>query len=74
MNTAAVILIAGVAGFAVTGALGFIMIPWLRKLNFGQTILDIAPNRSGKRTTPTMGGFMFIIGTCAAILLAPTVL
>ncbi len=73
MSTAAVILIAGVAGFAVTGALGFIMIPWLRKLNFGQTILDIAPNRYGsKQTTPTMGGFMFIIGTCAAIILAVT--
>ncbi len=71
MNTAAVILIAGVAGFAVTGVLGFIMIPWLRKLKFGQTILDIGPKwHSSKQGTPTMGGFMFIIGTCAAILLA----
>ncbi len=71
MNTAAVILIAGVAGFAVTGVLGFIMIPWLKKLNFGQTILDIVPNRSaGKRNTPTMGGLMPIIGTCAAVILA----
>lgn len=71
MNTAAVILIAGVAGFAVTGALGFIMIPWLKKLNFGQTIHDIVPNQRGsKHTTPTMGGFMLIIGTCAAVILA----
>lgn len=71
MKTAAVILTAGVAGLAVTGILGFVMIPWLRKLKFGQTILDIGPKwHSSKQGTPTMGGLMFIIGTCSAILLA----
>lgn len=73
MNTAAVILTAGVAGFAVTGVLGFVMIPWLKKLNFGQTILDVDPKRhSSKQGTPTMGGLMLIIGTFAAIILAVT--
>lgn len=70
MNTVAAILTAGIAGFVITGALGFIMIPWLRKLKFGQTILDIGPKwHSSKQGTPTMGGLMFIIGTVAAILL-----
>ncbi len=70
MNTAAAIITAGVAGLAITGALGFIMIPWLRKLKFGQTILEIGPKwHSSKQGTPTMGGIMFIIGTVGAILL-----
>ena len=70
MNTAAAILTAGIAGLVITGTLGFIMIPWLRKLKFGQTILDIGPKwHSTKQGTPTMGGLMFIIGTVAAILL-----
>lgn len=70
MNTAAAILTAGIAGLVITGVLGFVMIPWLRKLKFGQTILDIGPKwHSSKQGTPTMGGLMFIIGTVAAILL-----
>ena len=70
MNTAAAIIIAAVSAFAVTALLGFIMIPWLRKLKFGQTILDIGPKwHITKQGTPTMGGLMFIIGTLAAILL-----
>ena len=70
MNTAAAILTASIAGLIITGALGFVMIPWLRRLKFGQTILDIGPKwHSSKQGTPTMGGLMFIIGTVAAILL-----
>jgi phospho-N-acetylmuramoyl-pentapeptide-transferase len=46
------------------------MISWLRRLKFGQTILEIGPKwHIGKQGTPTMGGLMFIIGTVAAILL-----
>lgn len=73
MNIAAVIITALVAGFAVTGGLGFAVIPWLRRLKFGQTILDIGPKwHSSKQGTPTMGGIMFIAGTLGAILLAVT--
>lgn len=65
---AAVLLPAGIA-FAVTALLGFIMIPWLRKLHFGQTILDIGPRwHKSKQGTPTMGGLLFIIGTVAAVV------
>ena len=53
----------------VTGLLGLIVIPKLRKLHFGQTILDIGPiwHKKDKQGTPTMGGVMFIIGTVAAV-------
>lgn len=70
MNTAAALITASVSAFAVTALLGFVMIPWLRKLKFGQTILDIGPKwHMTKQGTPTMGGLMFIIGTLSAILL-----
>ncbi len=70
MNTAAAIITASVSAFVVTALLGFVMIPWLRKLKFGQTILDIGPKwHMTKQGTPTMGGLMFIIGTLSAILL-----
>lgn len=68
MNNFAAVGLAGAAGLAVTAGLGFAMIPWLRKLKFGQTILDIGPKwHKSKQGTPTMGGLMFIIGTVAAI-------
>ncbi len=57
------IIISSVLAFGVTAALGFVIIPWLKKLNFGQTILDIGPSwHKAKQGTPNMGGFMFIIG------------
>ena len=40
-----------------------VIIPWLRKLKFGQTILDIGPSwHKSKQGTPNMGGLMFIAG------------
>ena len=63
-----------VVAFAVTAVIGKFLIPFLHKLNFGQTILEIGPKwHKGKQGTPTMGGFMFIIGiviaTSAGVLL-----
>lgn len=70
MNTVAAVITSFVTGFAVTGVLGFVVIPWLRKLKFGQTILDIGPKwHSSKQGTPTMGGIMIIAGTLASVLL-----
>lgn len=66
-NTLLVILAAGV-GFSVTALLGFLIIPKLLKLKFGQVILDIGPIwHKYKQGTPTMGGIMFILGTLVAI-------
>ncbi len=69
MTSTVAIIISAVVAFAVTGGLGFIIIPWLRKLKFGQTILDIGPSwHKSKQGTPNMGGLMFIIGIVAAVI------
>lgn len=68
MNSIAAALLALAAGLAVSYLLGFVLIPWLHKLKFGQVILDIGPNwHKNKQGTPTMGGFMFAAGTVAAV-------
>lgn len=57
-------IISAVAGFAISAVPGIWLIPFLHKLNFGQTILEIGPKwHKGKQGTPTMGGFMFIAGS-----------
>ncbi|MBQ5996026.1 MAG: phospho-N-acetylmuramoyl-pentapeptide-transferase [Clostridia bacterium] len=67
------IIFAIVLGFFISFLLGFVLIPWLRKLKFGQTILDIGPAwHKSKQGTPVMGGIMFIVSTVvtfAAVML-----
>lgn len=61
-------VVAAVIAFAVTAALGFVVIPYLRKLKFGQTILEIGPNwHKDKQGTPTMGGVMIVAGVLLAL-------
>ena len=61
-------LVTALLSFALSALSGFIFIPWLRKLKFGQTILEIGPNwHRAKQGTPTMGGFMFYAGTFVGI-------
>ena len=63
-------VVAAVVAFAGTAVLGKFMIPWLHKLKFGQTILDIGPSwHKNKQGTPTMGGITFIISICLACIL-----
>ena len=63
MNSTIALIISVIISFGVTTGLGFVIIPWLRKLKFGQTILDIGPSwHKSKQGTPNMGGIMFIIG------------
>ena len=63
-------LLVALISFAVTAASGFFVIPFLRKLKFGQTILDIGPNwHKQKQGTPTMGGVMFIGGVIISLVL-----
>ena len=62
-------IIAAFSAFAVTSLLGYIVIPYLRKLKFGQTILDIGPKwHKEKQGTPTMGGVMMILGVVFALI------
>lgn len=71
MSSTVAIIIAVIVAFGVTAGLGFIIIPWLRKLKFGQTILDIGPSwHKSKQGTPNMGGLMFIIGILVASVVA----
>ncbi len=64
MNTVLAIVLAVALSFLIAFLLGFVLIPWLRKLHFGQTILEIGPAwHKSKQGTPVMGGFMFIIST-----------
>ncbi|MEG0979102.1 MAG: phospho-N-acetylmuramoyl-pentapeptide-transferase [Oscillospiraceae bacterium] len=68
MNSIWAMILAVLIGFAVSGLLGIVIVPWLHKLKFGQTILDIGPNwHKQKQGTPTMGGIMFIIATLIAL-------
>ncbi len=63
--------IAAIVAFLVTSILGFFVIPYLRKLKFGQTILEEGPNwHKSKQGTPTMGGVMMIAGFIISIILA----
>ena len=64
MNIYVALISAAVLSFLIAFLLGFVLIPWLRKLKFGQTILDIGPAwHKSKQGTPVMGGIMFIVST-----------
>ncbi len=66
----AYILVAIIISFAISASLGFVLIPFLRKLKFGQTILDIGPAwHKKKEGTPTMGGILFIIATIVSFFI-----
>lgn len=68
MNTWLAMAFAAVIGFFVAFLLGYVVIPWLHKLKFGQTILDIGPSwHKNKQGTPTMGGVLFMAGFIVAM-------
>lgn len=51
-----------VGAFIISAVLGKFLIPYLHKLHFGQTILDVGPSwHKSKQGTPIMGGIMFIV-------------
>jgi phospho-N-acetylmuramoyl-pentapeptide-transferase len=57
------------AGFVSATLLGKALIPYLHKVKFGQHIREDAPETHRKKAgTPTMGGFIFILGTIASSL------
>lgn len=56
--------------FGVCAALGPVIIPFLHKLKFGQSIRDCGPESHMKKSgTPTMGGMMIMAGVMAAVLI-----
>ena len=55
-------LATAVISFAISAVSGKYLVPFLHKLKYGQTILDIGPSwHKNKQGTPTMGGIMFIL-------------
>ena len=66
---------AACAAFVLTWVAGVWFIPYLHKLKYGQTILDIGPkwHKEKKQGTPTMGGIMFIAATVLSFAAAAVI-
>ena len=70
MSNWVAIAIALALAFVISAVSGKWIIPWLHKLKYGQTILDIGPSwHKKKQGTPTMGGIMFIIGSVVSFII-----
>ena len=56
-------------GFLLAVIVGLIIIPILKKINFGQRISEyVGESHRKKEGTPTMGGIIFIIPTVLAMI------
>ena len=65
-----ILITAAVCG-AVTGAIGWFLLPVLRALKAGQSIREAGPTwHNSKAGTPMMGGLMFIITAVACLLVS----
>ncbi|MEG2813356.1 MAG: phospho-N-acetylmuramoyl-pentapeptide-transferase [Oscillospiraceae bacterium] len=63
-------IVVSLSAFVITAILGAMLIPILRKMKFGQTILEEGPSwHKAKEGTPTMGGIMFIGGIVIAVII-----
>lgn len=63
------LLITALAGVALSGILGRLLLPVLHALKAGASILEIGPNwHKSKTGTPIMGGLMFILAVVLCLL------
>ena len=63
------ILITAVISCALTGVLGYLLLPVLRALKAGQSIREVGPTwHNYKAGTPMMGGLMFIFAAILVLL------
>lgn len=63
------VIITAVAGCALSGVLGYFLLPVLRALKAGQSIREIGPTwHNNKAGTPLMGGLMFIFAAVICLL------
>ena len=63
------ILLTVLAGGALSGLLGYFLIPMLRALKAGQSIREVGPSwHNSKSGTPLMGGLMFIFAAILCLL------
>ncbi len=64
------IIITAVLGGALSGGLGFLLLPVLRALKAGQSIREVGPTwHNSKAGTPMMGGLMFIFAAILCLLI-----
>ena len=63
------LLLTGVTAFALSCVLGFITIPFLKKLKAGQPIYEYVKEHKEKDGTPTMGGLFFIVAAVITFIL-----
>ncbi len=57
------------AAFVLAILFGPVVIPWLKKMKFGQTIYELGPQTHQKKQgTPTMGGVIFTVPALVAAL------
>ncbi|MCL8206930.1 MAG: phospho-N-acetylmuramoyl-pentapeptide-transferase [Actinomycetia bacterium] len=58
------------ASLVVAWLLGWVLIPWLRRLKVGQVVREVGPqSHLSKQGTPTMGGLLFVLPAAAFTLL-----
>ncbi len=63
-------LLALVVAAVLTVILGYLFIPLLHRLKFGQTVREDGPSGHLKKTgTPTMGGLIFLLAALLAVLI-----
>ena len=63
------VLLMAVVSCALTGVIGWFLLPVLRALKAGQSIREVGPTwHNSKAGTPMMGGLMFIIGAVLVVL------
>lgn len=56
--------------FIMATVLGPIVIPWLKRMKFGQTIYDLGPeSHKKKQGVPTMGGIIFFVAAFVCTLI-----
>ncbi len=68
-------VLAGLAAFALSLALGPVLIERFRAMHIGQTIRDVVPQAHQKKAgTPTMGGLLILASMLAATLLLANIL
>ncbi|MEG0179089.1 MAG: phospho-N-acetylmuramoyl-pentapeptide-transferase [Oscillospiraceae bacterium] len=69
------LIVSAFSALIITLISGIFMVPFLRKLHFGQTINTVGPTwHKDKNGTPTMGGLTFYLGSLIGVALGYIVL
>ncbi len=68
------LIIAAFTALCITALSGCFLVPWLKRLKYGQTIKEIGPTwHADKNGTPTMGGLTFYLGALLGVTAGYTI-